>query len=1207
MASEFTQDAVLVFLQSRGGTVKNSDLVLHFRNFIRDHADQDRNRELFKKFVNSVATVKQLDGVSHVILRKKFRGYVSGSGAEVGSSDPPWVPVGKDAETAASNKPRQKPQQKEATAPAPSGETATKTILPVAGLVQTNNNSVQENFNLRQQQVHSTPDQLIPPVTAQSVSHSPQTPQIKTPSLPTPPALDQASKVGKGQQRVGFGPPSGVTPAPPHKATSPGSEALTGQRQPEAGVHAQRAPRRARNRPSYKTAVSRDDEEEKEEEVTVTKGSAGGTQPLSAPLNAPVRVTPAPPSGQRSYSQGTEGQMLTPRSPTRVILNNSNFDLRQQQAHSAPDQSIRPVTAQAVSHIPQKPQLKTPSLPTPPAPEQASKGGELRGGFGPLPGVTLASPHRETSPGPEVLTGMRQPEEDVHAQRAPRRARNRPSYKTAVSQDDEEKDEEEVIVTKGSAAGARPPSVPLSAPVRVTPAPPSGQRSYIQGTERQMLTPRSPTRVIPNNSNMGVNFDLRQQQVHSTPDQSIRPVTAQAVSHIPQKPQLKTPSLPTPPAPDQASKGGELRVGFGPLPGVTPAPPHRETSLGSEALRRGPQPPEGGLHQEPPVHPQCTQRRLKHRQSYRTAVSYDEDDVEEVPMRRGSGGGAWPLNVALGDTVRAMSSSSPCIIDTPAPSSVPQIYIQGAEGEKLSPHHPGLRGQTAGPRLELGETTRRSLPMETALHHNIRQGHQYSPLTREPKPETNQSHGLLMSSSNSSNYLPSSAGGFHSTKWPPSNSTRALGWTSSSSDLQIRAGVPVGVPRIQETVKRTKESMPDSMMSRADTKTVPWHRSTGQLYDEQEPSARSSPLHRSTDQLNENQCSLGRVPPFYLSTGDLCDREDAASSDGSVSSPCLRQRPGATNRMSTKQRMSLSMGADLDQILQGEAREGRGTEEARRSRLHRISSSLSLRHNLSCSSLSSCSTPPRSHSLASLDEPKGEKMNLSTEASPSSNHRDNHGRQSLVPLEPREHIWLVKAAAGNWPEIYTLFREEPSLLNKKDFISGFTVLHWVAKHGDHRVLNTLGYGIEKLSLTFDVNARSNSGHTPLHIAVMHGHKNIIRLLIKKFQANVKQRDMAGKRPWQYLSLDAPLEMFHLLAAPMQDVMTGKKGVEKANTSWEEQQKQSRRLRHHASSASGESPLTIASRTKVKRSTSLAAFLKHKSLIRFQGHQVDSSA
>lgn len=65
--------------------------------------------------------------------------------------------------------------------------------------------------------------------------------------------------------------------------------------------------------------------------------------------------------------------------------------------------------------------------------------------------------------------------------------------------------------------------------------------------------------------------------------------------------------------------------------------------------------------------------------------------------------------------------------------------------------------------------------------------------------------------------------------------------------------------------------------------------------------------------------------------------------------------------------------------------------------------------------------------------------------------------QSLVPLEPREHAWLVKGAAGAWPDIYSLFREDSSLLNRRDFISGFTVLHWIAKHGDHRVLNTLWY------------------------------------------------------------------------------------------------------------------------------------------------------
>ena len=51
----------------------------------------------------------------------------------------------------------------------------------------------------------------------------------------------------------------------------------------------------------------------------------------------------------------------------------------------------------------------------------------------------------------------------------------------------------------------------------------------------------------------------------------------------------------------------------------------------------------------------------------------------------------------------------------------------------------------------------------------------------------------------------------------------------------------------------------------------------------------------------------------------------------------------------------------------------------------------------------------------------------------------------------------MKGAAGAWPDIYTLFREDSSLLNRQDFISGFTVLHWIAKHGEHRVLNTLWY------------------------------------------------------------------------------------------------------------------------------------------------------
>lgn len=176
----------------------------------------------------------------------------------------------------------------------------------------------------------------------------------------------------------------------------------------------------------------------------------------------------------------------------------------------------------------------------------------------------------------------------------------------------------------------------------------------------------------------------------------------------------------------------------------------------------------------------------------------------------------------------------------------------------------------------------------------------------------------------------------------------------------------------------------------------------------------------------------------------------------------------------------------------------------------------------------------------------------------------------------------------------------------------FFCKHWKYTRGRSSITFVgFRYGVEKLGLAFDINARANSGHTPLHLAVMHGHKNIIRLLVKKFQADVKQRDVAGKRPWQYLSGDAPLEMFHMLGAPLQDVM-GKKSIKRENSSWEQQQKQqkqqreSRRLQHHASSASGPRPLTVAGTVKVKRSTSLAAFLKHKSLQKFHVQQVDTS-
>lgn len=140
--------------------------------------------------------------------------------------------------------------------------------------------------------------------------------------------------------------------------------------------------------------------------------------------------------------------------------------------------------------------------------------------------------------------------------------------------------------------------------------------------------------------------------------------------------------------------------------------------------------------------------------------------------------------------------------------------------------------------------------------------------------------------------------------------------------------------------------------------------------------------------------------PLLRPTGDLYDdREEAESSEGSTSSPPLRQRPAVARQLSSqlRSRMCRSLGADLDQLLQEEARGGGGggSEVARLNRLHLISSSLSLRYDLSSSSLSSCSTPPRCHSLADLAEGvegRGGRRSLPA-ASSSAVHQEGPSRQ----------------------------------------------------------------------------------------------------------------------------------------------------------------------------------------------------------------------
>lgn len=136
--------------------------------------------------------------------------------------------------------------------------------------------------------------------------------------------------------------------------------------------------------------------------------------------------------------------------------------------------------------------------------------------------------------------------------------------------------------------------------------------------------------------------------------------------------------------------------------------------------------------------------------------------------------------------------------------------------------------------------------------------------------------------------------------------------------------------------------------------------------------------------------------------------------------------------------------------------------------------------------------------------------------------------------------------------------------------------------------------MEKFGLTFDVNAKATGGQTPLHLAAIHGHKKVMQLLVVKFHANVRLRDTAGKRAWQYLGSTAP-DVLQLLGAPPRAALAERGGPE--DSDWQPK-RQRRGLRHHFSTASGQRPLTFTQFAKVTRSSSIAALLKHKSTPRF---------
>ncbi|KAM9833400.1 ankyrin repeat domain-containing protein SOWAHA [Syngnathus typhle] len=129
-----------------------------------------------------------------------------------------------------------------------------------------------------------------------------------------------------------------------------------------------------------------------------------------------------------------------------------------------------------------------------------------------------------------------------------------------------------------------------------------------------------------------------------------------------------------------------------------------------------------------------------------------------------------------------------------------------------------------------------------------------------------------------------------------------------------------------------------------------------------------------------------------------------------------------------------------------------------------------------------------------------------------------------VPLDPLVHEWLVKCAAGLWGQVHAMLLQDARLVQKKDFMSGFTALHWAAKDGNGEMVHKLMDIARRRGAHVNVNSKAHGGYTPLHIAAIHNHTEVMLQLVQRYGASVDERDNDGKKARHYLGAGVSAEV-----------------------------------------------------------------------------------
>ncbi|XP_069842145.1 ankyrin repeat domain-containing protein SOWAHD [Dendropsophus ebraccatus] len=161
--------------------------------------------------------------------------------------------------------------------------------------------------------------------------------------------------------------------------------------------------------------------------------------------------------------------------------------------------------------------------------------------------------------------------------------------------------------------------------------------------------------------------------------------------------------------------------------------------------------------------------------------------------------------------------------------------------------------------------------------------------------------------------------------------------------------------------------------------------------------------------------------------------------------------------------------------------------------------------------------------------------------------QQDSGLSGLV-LDPVEHAWMIMVAEGNFDDLQDSLQQDPSLLYKKDFVTGYSAIHWIAKHGHHEDLIRLMDFASANGYFLDINTRASGGVTPLHIAALQGHNMLIKVLVGAYNADIHIRDHNGRKAWQYLRLGTDRNLLILLGAPEEEEAGAMAGMNNNNNS-----------------------------------------------------------